>query len=129
MAGYYQPCPELDRCNQLIETYFKAGEYEKCFLGYLSLAEQGYPLAECQAGYFYSQGLGVPKDAEKAFYWSHRAALHGDRDGQYNTGCLYEAGEGVAADLDKAKRWYQKAARQGHKLAIAKCQELGVCLD
>ena len=45
---------------------------------------RGYPLAECQIGYFYYEGLGVEKDLEKALYWTRRAAEHGDRDGQYN---------------------------------------------
>ena len=33
-----------------------------------------YPLAECQIGYFYYDGLGVEKDLEKALYWTRRAA-------------------------------------------------------
>lgn len=31
------------------------------------MAEQGYPLAECQIGYFYYEGLGVEKDLEKHY--------------------------------------------------------------
>ena len=78
--GYYQPCPEFDECNRLINEYFETKQYEKCFQGHLPLAEKGYPLAECQVGYFYYDGLGVEKNAEKAFYWTKRAAEHGDRD-------------------------------------------------
>ena len=74
-SAYYKPCPELDRCNELIERYWKTEQYEKCFSGYLPLAEQGYPLAECQIGYFYLEGRGVEKDLEKAFCWTERAAL------------------------------------------------------
>lgn len=62
---YYKPCRELDICNELIEKYFNTQQYEKCFEGHLALAEQGYPLAECQIGYFYYDGLGVEKDLEK----------------------------------------------------------------
>ena len=62
---YYKPCRELDICNELIEKYFNTQQYEKCFEGHLALAEQGYPLAECQIGYFYYDGLGAPKDLEK----------------------------------------------------------------
>ena len=50
---YYKPCPEYDRCCELIDRYWEAGEYEACFKGHLELAEQGYPLAECQVGWFY----------------------------------------------------------------------------
>ncbi len=67
MSGtYYKPCRELDICNALIEKYFQAQQYEKCFSGHLALAEQGYPLAECQTGYFYYESLGVEKDLAKA---------------------------------------------------------------
>ena len=85
MAGaYYKPCKEFDICNELIEKYWETKQYDKCFEGHLVLAEQGYPLAECQIGYFYYEGLGVEKDLEKALYWTRRAAEHGDRDGQCN---------------------------------------------
>ena len=123
---YYEPCPELDKCNELIETYFQTQQYEKCFEGHLALAEQGYPLAECQVGYFYYDGLGVEKDLEKAFYWTQRAAEHGDRDGQYDLAWFYEKAIGVERDLEQAKQWYHKAALQGHDLAIELCKRFGI---
>lgn len=82
--GYYAPCEELRICNELIEKYWHTKQYEKCFLGHLDLAEKGYPLAECQVGFFYLEGLGTEKNAGKALYWTERAATHGDRDGQCN---------------------------------------------
>lgn len=120
-SSYYKPCPELDRCNELIERYFLTKQYDLCFQGYLPLAEQGYPLAECQIGYFYLEGLGVAKDEEKALYWTRRAAEHGDRDGQYNLGWFYENGICIPADEQKARYWFRKAAEQGQKDAIEKC--------
>lgn len=119
-SDYYKPCAELTRCNELIEKYWKSGDYTACFLGHLELAKQGYPLAECQVGYFYLNGLGVKADLEKAVYWTRRAAEHGDRDAQFNLGSLYEAGEGVQQDMAEAFAWFQKAAIQGHKEAILK---------
>ena len=92
----------------------------------MQLAEGGYPLAECQVGYFYYEGLGVGKDLTQAFIWTKRAAEHGDRDGQYNLGCFYEEGTGTAPNLEGAKDWYRRAAEQGHALALEKCRELGV---
>ncbi len=126
---YYKPCKELDICNELIEKYFNTKQYDKCFEGHLALAEQGYPLAECQVGYFYYDGLGVEKNLEKAVYWTRRAADHGDRDGQCNLAWFYEDGIGVERDMDMARYWYQKAALQNHDLAIEKCKELGVELN
>lgn len=127
--GYYKPCKEFDECNRLIEEYFKRSQYEKCFTGHLALAEAGYPLAECQVGYFYLEGLGVEKDLSQAFVWTKRAAEHGDRDGQYNLAFFYEEGIGTEADLDMAKYWYQQAAKQNHDLAIKKCRELGISIN
>ncbi|MDE6900056.1 MAG: sel1 repeat family protein [Oscillospiraceae bacterium] len=127
-SAYYKPCPELDRCNELIEKYWKTQQYEKCFSGYLALAKQGYPLAECQVGYFYLEGQGVEKDLEKALYWTEQAAIHGDWDGQFNLGWFYEEGTAVPADMEKARHWYKQAALQGHELALKKCVELGIPL-
>lgn len=123
---YYKPCAELDKCRELIEKYFETKQYEKCFEGHLELAETGYPLAECQVGYFYLDGLGVEKDLSKALYWTERSANHGDRDGQYNLAWFYENGIGVEADMEKAQYWYKKAALQGHDLAIEKSRKLGI---
>lgn len=39
------------------------------------LAEKSYPLAECQVGYFYYDGLGVEREMEQAKHWYRLAAL------------------------------------------------------
>lgn len=127
--SYYKPCRELDICNELIEKYYNTQQYEKCFKGHMALAQQEYPLAECQIGYFYYEGLGVEKDIAKAVYWTRRAADHGDRDGQCNLAWFHEDGIGVAQDMEQAMFWYRKAALQGHDLAIEKCRELGIDLN
>ena len=127
-SNYYKPCKELDICNKLIEKYWETKQYDKCFEGHLPFAERGYPLAECQIGYFYYDGLGVEKDLSKALYWTQRAAEHGDRDGQFNLAWFYEEAIGVKQDMEKAKYWYKKAAMQDHDLAINKCKEMGIDL-
>lgn len=127
--SYYKPCRELELCNELIEKYFNAQQYEKCFEGHLALAEQGYPLAECQVGYFYYDGLGVEKNLDQAIYWTRRAADHGDRDAQFNLAWFHEDAIGVVRDMEQAIFWYRKAALQNHDLAIQKCSKLGVDLS
>lgn len=119
-SDYYKPCPALDRCNELIEKYWESGRYEECFSGHLELAKQGYPLAECQVGYFYLNGLGTAKDIGKAVYWTERAARHGDRDAQYNLSCFYEEGIGVEADPEKAAYWCRQAVAQNQHEAVLK---------
>ncbi|SHJ87894.1 Sel1 repeat-containing protein [Hathewaya proteolytica DSM 3090] len=124
-SDYYKPCKELDECEELINKYYLTAQYDKCFEGHLKLAEKGYPLAECQIGYFYLEGLGVEKDIEKAFYWTERAAEHGDRDSQYNLAeIFYEEGLFVERDMEKAKEWYRLAANDGHADAKKKYELL-----
>ena len=36
---YYKPCPEYDRCCELIDRYWEAGEYEVPFKVAIQLAE------------------------------------------------------------------------------------------
>ena len=125
-SRYYAPCRELEICDSLFSQYWEAGEYGRIFSGLLPLAEQGYPLAECQVGYFYAQGLGVERDLDRALLWTRRAAEHGDRDGQFNLGCFYEEGTVLARSMEQAALWYQRAARQGHAEAAERLRALGV---
>lgn len=125
-SDYYKPCKELDICEELIEKYWHSKQFDKCFEGHLPLAEKGYPLAECQIGYFYYDGLGIEKNLEKALYWTRRAAEHGDRDGQFNLAWFYEEAIGTEQDIEQAKYWYHQAALQNHDLAIKKCTEIGI---
>lgn len=125
-SRYYAPCRELEICDSLFSQYWEAGEYGRIFSGLLPLAEQGYPLAECQVGYFYAQGLGVERDLDRALLWTRRAAEHGDRDGQFNLGCFYEEGTALARSMEQAALWYQRAARQGHAEAAERLRALGV---
>ena len=125
-SRYYAPCRELEICDSLFSQYWEAGEYGRIFSGLLPLAEQGYPLAECQVGYFYAQGLGVERDLDRALLWTRRAAEHGDRDGQFNLGCFFAGGTALAPSLAPAALCYQRAARQGHAEAAERCRALGV---
>lgn len=126
---YYNKCVEFDKCNELIDKFWDNKEFEKCFEGHLKIAQDtAYPLAECQVGYFYLEGIGVAKDLQQAFYWTERAAVHGDRDGQCNLAYIFENGMGVEVDLEKAKSWYRKAALQNHDIAIDKCKDLKISL-
>ncbi len=124
-SNYYKPCPELDRCVALNQYWDK--DYKKWFTSYLDIAEEtNYPLAECQVGYCYLEGIGTDKDIAKGIEYTRRGAIHGDRDAQYNLATLYEEGKGVSKSLEEASKWYIEAAKQEHELAIGKCNELGL---
>lgn len=127
-SEYYRPCKELDICNELIEKYWESKQYDKCFEGHLVLAEQGYPLAECQIGYFYYEGLGVEKDLEKHYIGLAVPLSTVIEMANGNLAWFYEDAIGVERDIEQAKHWYRLAALQGHDLAIEKCKEIGVTL-
>ncbi len=126
---HYPPSPALTRCDEIIHNYFLSGDYSTCFKEHMKLALKGYPLAECQIGYFYMQGLGVTRNYSKALYWNRRAARHGDRDAQCNLAEQYEKGLGTQPDAALAASWYRTSARNGCREAIEKCRELGIAWE
>lgn len=122
----YPPCAELERCDELIARYFAAGDFKTCFKEHMKLALKGYPLAECQIGYFYMQGLGVEANYKKALYWNKRAARHGDRDAQCNLAEQYEKGLGTPQNWELAREWYRMSAKNGCRDAVEKCKTFGI---
>jgi len=84
MQHKYEDCPEFRECNRLTETYFLEGDFTTWFNRHKEIAEKGYALAECQVGWAYWTGHGVPVDLNQAAYWTKRAMEHGDPDAQNN---------------------------------------------
>lgn len=122
--GYYKDCEELDMCHAL-DKYWENKDFEKWTQGYIEIANKtGYPLAFCQVGYAYLEGIGVEKDTKAAFLWTLKGANIGDRDAQFNLGYMYENGIYVEQNKSTALEWFNKAALQEHNLAIKKCQEI-----
>ncbi|GBC20487.2 kinase-like domain-containing protein [Rhizophagus irregularis DAOM 181602=DAOM 197198] len=60
----------------------------------------------------YTNGIGIEKNLEKAFYWYKKAAENGDKEAQFNLWVCYKEGIGVKKDEVKASYWYQKAVQQ-----------------
>lgn len=77
-------------------------------------ASSGDVLAQSRLGVMY---LRYSKDYKKAFYWSEKAALHGNVDAQFCLGNIYLNGYGVNSNLAKAEYWLDKAASGGHRIA------------
>jgi S1-C subfamily serine protease len=73
------------------------------------------PVSHFMAGLIYEQGIGQPKDSDKAKLWYRRAALKGQPEAQLAMGRLAEANQ----TLDWALAWYAAAARNGHAAAGA----------
>ena len=83
---------------------------------YVKSAELGDMGSQCETGYNYYIGSGVPKDFEKAFYWYTKAAEQGAPCGQHGLGLLYAEGNGVPKDLEKARYWLSLAAAEKNHL-------------
>ena len=77
-------------------------------------AERGYAKAQCELGYFYEKGLGVPQDMKKSFDLNMQAAVQGNAIAQHNVGNKYYKGEGVDKDVNQSFTWCKKSADQGY---------------
>jgi TPR repeat protein len=119
--------PELTRLyeeknyKQLLERFKKITEGRATNAGY-SLSE--IASAKYNIGVMYQQGLGTPKDLEKALQWYEKAALGGDARAQYNLGLMLYAGEGTQKDLRGAAYWLKKSAAQGYADAEHQLREM-----
>ena len=75
----------------------------------VALAEQGNANSQYTLGSMYLQGIGVPKDNNKAFEWFHRAAEQDHVISQHNVAFAYAEGIGVEKDFRQSVSWYRKA--------------------
>ena len=80
-----------------------------------SAADLGHADAMGGLGYFYSQGISVPKDPEKALEWFRKGAEKGSAKSQYNLGTSLMKSHEQQPDEKKAAEaieWIRKAAEQ-----------------
>ena len=82
-----------------------------------NLAASGDATAQCELGYAYDLGQGVPQDYTQAVAWYRKAAEQGNARAQSNLGLLYKNGLGVPQDFAQAAFWWRKAAEQGNARA------------
>ena len=83
-------------------------------------AEQGHAGAQCQLGFMYRYGQGVPESDALALEWYRKAADQGYAKAQCNLGVMYRDGRGELSQSHAlAVEWFRKAADQGH--AQAQC--------
>jgi TPR repeat protein len=88
-------------------------DYAKAAAGLQVLAEKGDPRAQSNLGALYENGLGVPKDAERAVGLYQRAADQGLPVAQFNLAEMYLKGLGAKKDEKQAFELYKKAAEHG----------------
>jgi len=80
-------------------------------------AQKGDAAAQVKIGLIYAKGLGVPKDAARAFKWFQKSAAQGNAEAMYCMGVAYDVGDAGAKDPGKAVDWYRKAAEAGFEKA------------
>ncbi len=90
------------------------GDYATALKELRPLAEQGDAEAQCNLGYMYKGGKGVPQDDAEAARWYRLAAVQGLDRAQFNLGIMYATGRGVQQDYVQAYLWFSLAAAQGH---------------
>ena len=84
---------------------------------YRKASDKGYAEAQCNLGYCYELGNGVPQDDILAAYWYRKAAEQGHAISQCNLGHFYLEGKGVTKSLKEARIWWGYAAAQGYESA------------
>lgn len=96
---------------------YKAGDVDRARQIWLTLAEQGNPVAQNNLGSI-AEKRGSPQDLLVAANWYAKAAAGGYAIAQHNLAVLYEKGLGVPQDYALARRWYGVAAAQGDAEAL-----------
>lgn len=80
----------------------------------LEAAKLGLTKAQGEVAINYYEGQnGFPKDLEKSLKFAEKAAIGGDRSGQFRLGFAFDEGEGRPKDWKSATWWYSLAAKQG----------------
>jgi tetratricopeptide (TPR) repeat protein len=102
---------------------FDKKDYAQAMQLFRKAADMGNSGGMYDIGWFYENGLGVPRDYTQAAAWYRRAADLGNPPAEYCLGVLYANGLGVAEDKTAATVLLRRAADMGYtdaNAAIAK---------
>lgn len=108
---------------------FKMAHYDFAREVWQTLAEVGNGDALFNLGVLAEDGLGEPKNMDKAVALYASAASADNFKAQYRLGLLYFAGKLVPHDADKARRYLTQAAAHGDKDAQAMLASLGQSVE
>ena len=92
---------------------YDRGDFATALREWTPLAEHGDADAQCNLGWMYEFGEGVPLNYKTAVKWYTLAAEQGLASAQTNLGWMYEKGRGVPQNYKTAVKWYRLAAEQG----------------
>jgi TPR repeat protein len=103
---------------------YSEGDYETAYREWLSLAENGNPVAQYNLSLLYRHGKSRPIDLQTAASWCLKAANGGFARAQYEIAGMYEAGQGVDKNVIEAHKWYSLAAGQRYEDAKKRKKKL-----
>lgn len=93
---------------------FKMAHYDSARRIWEALDQRNFGEAAFNLGILYEDGLGVPRDIERAMAYYRRGALLGSPKAMFRAGVMYWLGApGVAADRSEGRRYLSMAAAAG----------------
>lgn len=99
----------------LYQGYAYKENPEASLLAHQESANKGNANAMFELCIYYTQGIGVEEDAQKALDWCIKAAENDNTRAIYNIGTYYATGyETIPKDTNMAVKYYTKAANLGH---------------
>lgn len=117
-----QTMVQIEEFNLILELGLDSSENYSEKLD--SMAKSGNPAAQNKLSICYIDGLGIPKDDKKAFFWATKAAENGNLKALHLLGFCYENGKGTEPDPFQAFSFYKIAALRGMPTAfndLAQC--------
>jgi len=96
---------------------FQLGQYVTALNEASKRAQQNDPAAMTLLGELYAQGLGVPRNDQKAADWYKLAASKGDRNAMFALAMFNFEGRVGAKNPDEAAHLLSDAAKLGHPAA------------
>lgn len=88
-------------------------DYRKADYWLGKAAQANHPRAQYMLGIQYSQGWGVPRNAQRAVAWFNRSAQNGYAPACYHLGWMLHKGDSVQRDNERAIKLMEQAAGQG----------------
>lgn len=97
---------------------FESGDFDKAYVLWKPLAENGYAVAQYSLAKLFERGGGaILKNPVQAALWYRQAAAKGVVAAQNNLAIMYAKGEGVPLLPAHAVSLWRKAAEGGHPMA------------
>ncbi|GEM_PF-3666611 len=99
-------------------VHYRSKQYDKARLWFEKAARHDTASALHFLGWMHANGLGVPKDQQKALRHYERGAALGYAASQNNLAYAYQYGKGVVMNISRAEEFYKLSAAQNYKSAL-----------